>query len=340
MIRIVGDICLADAYFDVGFGLGTDIAHGFNPFKHLQRNPSDFWIGNLECVVSDVTTNTGAAAAPFRISEGAFAALAPMDIYAVANNHIMQHGHDAYERTVASVISAGAIAVGSNASKIIRFEHQGKKIALITFSLRGESFSCSPSYWADPTFDELKELINTKEPDEYLIAFIHWGYEYMQYPTKEQRFFAHWLIDLGVNLVVGGHSHTLQGFEDYQDGRIYYSLGNFVFRMPALVTKIGVILNVDFSNPGIFSHSYILIDDAGAPQIVDENIIPEEYRFEYLNGLIQHNEDMETYYIKVQKSISDFRKINRKWIIKNIHRHSFKELFSVISGFVKRRLKK
>lgn len=339
MIKIVGDVCLSDAYFDVGFGLGTDIAKGFNPFRHIHRDSADFWIGNLECVVSDVTANSAAAAVPFRLSEDAFASLPTMDVYAVANNHIMQHGYEAYERTVESVISVGAKHVGSNANRIFRFEHQGQKIALLTFSLRGESFNCPPLYWADPAIDELKELIRTKAPDEYMIAYIHWGYEYMQYPTKEQRFFAHWLIDQGVNLVVGGHSHTLQGFEDYKGARIYYSLGNFVFRMPALVTRIGIILNVNFASPGIFSHSYIRIDNDGAPQIVDEKDIPEKYRLDYLNGLIEHNEDMETYFSKVQKSISDFRKINRRWIIGNLHRHSCKELFSVIGGFIKRRLK-
>lgn len=339
MIRIVGDVCLSDAYFDVGFGIGSDIAKGFNPFKHIRKNTSDFWVGNLECVVSDVTANCGAAEVPFRVGEDAFVSLPPMDVYGVANNHIMQHGYDAYKRTVAAVISAGAVPVGTDSNRIIRFEHQGRKIALITFSLREESFNAPPSYWADPTLDDLKELIDTKAPDEYMIAYIHWGYEYMQYPTKEQRFFGHWLIDRGVNLVVGGHSHTLQGFEDYKGSRIYYSLGNFVFRMPPLFTRIGAIVNIDFLGPDCLHQSYVRIDDEGAPEIVDEKDIPENYRFDYLNGLIQHNEDMETYFNKVNKSISEFRKINQKWIVKNLHRHSFKELFCVVGGFIKRRLK-
>lgn len=339
MIRIVGDVCLSDAYFDVGFGIGSDIMSGFNPFKNINRDSSDYWIGNLECVVSDVTANYGGAKIPFRLEEDAFASLKHMNLYAVANNHIMQHGDEAYNRTLSSVVAVGSGFVGSIEHRMIHFEHQGRKVAVISFSLRAESFNNPPLYWADPSLQELKDVLSKKDKDEYLIAFIHWGYEYMKYPTKEQRFFAHWLVDTGVDLVAGGHSHTLQGYEDYNGGRIYYSLGNFVFRMPMLLTSIGAIVNIDFSNPLILSQSYVRIDDKGSPHIVEENDIPETFRFNFLNKLIYHEQDMETYFLKVQESISDFRRVNRKWIIKNIHRHSLGELFSVLFGFIKRRLK-
>jgi poly-gamma-glutamate synthesis protein (capsule biosynthesis protein) len=41
------------------------------------------------------------------------------------------------------------------------------------------------------------------------------------------REFAKDLIDQGVNLVVGAHSHCVQGGESYNDGHIIYGLGNF-----------------------------------------------------------------------------------------------------------------
>jgi poly-gamma-glutamate synthesis protein (capsule biosynthesis protein) len=36
-------------------------------------------------------------------------------------------------------------------------------------------------------------------------------------------------IESGADLVVGHHSHVVQSVEEYKDGWIAYSLGNFVF---------------------------------------------------------------------------------------------------------------
>ena len=40
---------------------------------------------------------------------------------------------------------------------------------------------------------------------------------------------AHDAIDSGVDIVYGHHPHVLQRIEEYNDGIIYYSLGNFCF---------------------------------------------------------------------------------------------------------------
>jgi poly-gamma-glutamate synthesis protein (capsule biosynthesis protein) len=44
---------------------------------------------------------------------------------------------------------------------------------------------------------------------------------------------SHAAIDAGAMLVIGHHSHTLQGTEEYEGGLIVYSLGNFVFDLDA-----------------------------------------------------------------------------------------------------------
>lgn len=47
MIKIVGDINLSDGFFDTGFGVGSSIKQGADPFKKLNRCDDDFWIGIL-----------------------------------------------------------------------------------------------------------------------------------------------------------------------------------------------------------------------------------------------------------------------------------------------------
>lgn len=37
MLKIVGDISLTDGYFDVGFGVGSKLKVGFDPFQKSQK---------------------------------------------------------------------------------------------------------------------------------------------------------------------------------------------------------------------------------------------------------------------------------------------------------------
>ena len=60
MLRIVGDCNFADGFFDMGFGTGSSIKKGANPFQHIKDDSrSDYWMGNFECVCSEVTDKQG-----------------------------------------------------------------------------------------------------------------------------------------------------------------------------------------------------------------------------------------------------------------------------------------
>lgn len=65
-----------------------------------------------------------------------------------------------------------------------------------------------------------------------LVAFVHWGKEYVTTPAGEERQVADALARCGVSLVVGNHSHQASpGIESLRGGaaQMVYSLGNFVF---------------------------------------------------------------------------------------------------------------
>ena len=47
--------------------------------------------------------------------------------------------------------------------------------------------------------------------------------------TKSQREIAQRLIDCGANVVIGSHPHILQEVEQYKNGIVFYSLGNYIF---------------------------------------------------------------------------------------------------------------
>ena len=60
---------------------------------------------------------------------------------------------------------------------------------------------------------------------------MHWGSEYTFIPNDTQKELALFFNSLGVDIVVGNHSHNIQPIEwigDEHKTLVYYSLGNFV----------------------------------------------------------------------------------------------------------------
>ena len=338
MIKFVGDINLTDWDFNFGFGIGSRIAEGFDPFSHLSRNTDDVWIGNFEGVASDVTNKKGMAAQVFRVSPIALTKIHHFDIYGFANNHAMQHGEEAYLQTWEALKAQGSKVFGKNDERTICFKHQGMNVSLTGFCLRIDEFTNAPLYWYNPEYKEIEKEINSIPKDTFKVLYIHWGNEYINRPSSQQKKFAHWLIDVGFDLIIGMHPHVMQGYEDYKGKRIYYSLGNFVFDMPSELCKIGAVVGVDLSNDTpVYSNDYVRIDSTCSPIQVDKETVPEKLRFKYLNEILKKEDNSEAYHKEIRTGYKRYNKENRKDILKKGVAHP-KAFFELIKDFIKRRI--
>ena len=337
MLKIVGDINLTDGYFDVGFGVGSKLKQGFNPFQHIQRNAEDCWIGNFEGVASETSEKTGNAALQFRVDPQYLNHLKHFNLYGIANNHAMQHGANAYQRTFDYLTACGCLCFGSNVQKSQVFDHQGRKVSITGFSQRIDAFSKEPCYWHNPEYKEIEQEIRQLPEDAFKIVFVHWGNEFINRPSSQQKRFAHWLVDVGFDMVIGMHPHVLQGYEQYQGKYIFYSLGNFVFDMPWEPTHYGAIVNVDLAGtePKI-GYDYVKIGEDYSPKVVDETEVPLQYRFEELNKLIAIEENSEEYHTAINKYYRQYRKANHKDILKKMLQHPSVAM-GIIKDFIKRR---
>lgn len=337
MLRIVGDINLTDGYFDTGFGVGSKLSKGFDPFARLNRKDGDLWIGNFEGVAADVSNKKGTTAQQFRVKPEYLKHLRYFDVYGIANNHAMQHGWEAYSQTVKALETQGAKCFGMKDKRSIVVEHKWKPISLTGLSQRIDTWRVEPAYWYNPEYADIEKELNGLPGDAFKIVYVHWGNEFINYPSSQQKKFAHWLIDAGFDLIIGMHPHILQGYEIYNGKYIFYSLGNFVFDMAWEPTHYGAIVNVDFASgePKI-DFEYVKIGEDFSPQVIDEKGVPAPYRFDELNKLIAIEENSEEYHNAINKYYHQYRKANHKDILKKMLLHP-SVATSIIKDFIKRR---
>lgn len=211
-------------------------------FPFLKTAPylkeADILFGNLESVISDKGKKVGSIYS-FRANPESIDGLeyAGFDVLSVANNHVFDYDREAFEDSLERLKRAGIAYVGGGFSEkeacspVIK-EIKKTKIGFLAFTnLGSENWEAKENLagicWLD---EEIPEKIKkAKENVNLLIVSLHFGQEYKTEPTQEQKHFAHLSIDSGGDLVIGHHSHVVQPVEEYNNGWIAYSLGNFVF---------------------------------------------------------------------------------------------------------------
>jgi poly-gamma-glutamate synthesis protein (capsule biosynthesis protein) len=80
-------------------------------------------------------------------------------------------------------------------------------------------------------------LTSAKKRTPLVIAVLHWGVSLEESLTEYQKAVAETVVDAGVSVVFGHHSHTLQGAEMRNGVPIFYGLGSFVFSYPGDYAK-------------------------------------------------------------------------------------------------------
>lgn len=183
-------------------------------------------IGNLEGPIPDMHDPTPINGFSFSFSSSTPRILKEHGIAAVslANNHMFDKGRKGWVETKEALNKAGVNHFGGYApTEGDYFETRLGEKKVIVYGI-----TMIATGWNEEQALEITEQVRATHPDAHLIAFMHWGDEYVT-QNNYQRTFAHKLIDRGVNTIIGAHPHVVQGIELYKDAPIFYSLGNFIF---------------------------------------------------------------------------------------------------------------
>ncbi len=163
-----------------------------------------------------------------------------VDIVGLANNHAFDYGPDSLTDTLLTLDGAGIAHVGAgenlnDAKAPYYYIVNGYCIGIVAgtaidpWSTRGARENQSGVFQIFDTVSMQNEIIAAKEKADYVFAYVHWGEEITTVLTYGQTYMGKAFIDAGADVVVGMHSHCMQGIEHYNGKLIVYSLGNFVF---------------------------------------------------------------------------------------------------------------
>jgi poly-gamma-glutamate synthesis protein (capsule biosynthesis protein) len=75
-----------------------------------------------------------------------------------------------------------------------------------------------------------RDVASVRAVADIVMVSLHDGAEYTRRVARETEEFARAAIDAGATAVLGHHPHVPQRVEQYKDGWIFYSLGNFAFQ--------------------------------------------------------------------------------------------------------------
>ncbi len=269
-IACVGDIMCGDSFYAVGHGVGSSLKKQKGDFLRPEiadfLRSHDLAIGNVECVLSDVgRIDRSLRSIQMRGRPECVGYLAEWGIAVahVANNHILEHGHDAACDTVKQLHEAGIRTIGSGRDgtfqrgiQVAEVERSGQTIALIGMCFRQEKYAFDGGADLDETVETIKTLFRD---DKLVIVSVHWGDEFINRPSIEQKRTAQKLFDAGATLVIGHHPHVVQGIENLNGRLVAYSLGNFIFDSFLEDTQWSVMLTIEISGRDVVGWEYVPI---------------------------------------------------------------------------------
>jgi poly-gamma-glutamate synthesis protein (capsule biosynthesis protein) len=246
-LLFVGDIML-----DRNVANRSRAAHDLGyPFAKLPPDwlaSFDYTIGNLEGPITSmrrppeksIDFQFDPAMVPILQTQG-------FDAFSQANNHALDQGAQGYLDSVQALRKQGFLVFGHQV--------QDDVIAMATTTIKGKRFAFVGWNTTDNPIDleaAAKVLTTAKAQSDYVIAFMHWGAEYQDHPLSSVVDLSHWLIEHGVDVVIGGHPHWVQGINQFQGHPIAYSLGNFVFDQDfSAQTTEGLAVALTFSEQGV-----------------------------------------------------------------------------------------
>lgn len=241
-LTFVGDIIFG-RYRSAGF-VPIVADPTYDPFAEIRPAlTSDVVVGNLETPVVESLPATSPIDTPYRFGGSRAMVegwLGDFTILSLANNHYFDLGVEGQRQSPKILAEEGIMPIGAARTeaplhRVETHEAKGWRIGLVAvttlLNVPGPAEGPQVPY---VELDDMPEVLlplveQARAEHDLMIVVVHWGDEYFEGPSRQQRQVAHRLIEGGVDMVIGHHPHVLQAIERHGEGLVAYSLGNFSF---------------------------------------------------------------------------------------------------------------
>ena len=221
---------------------------------------ADYAVANLECPLGGKPYSGFPA---FSAPDEFAAALrdAGFDLLLTANNHCVDRHASGLRRTLAVLDSLGVPHVGTYGSPEARAAAlpmiktiKGVRFAFLDYTYGTNGIPVTGGVVVDHIDRALiaSDLQAARQAGaQVLCVNLHWGIEYQLQPVQSQRDLADWLVEQGVDLIIGGHPHVVEPMEMRhseaydKDVLLVYSLGNFISNQKDVDSRGGAMVTVN-----------------------------------------------------------------------------------------------
>jgi poly-gamma-glutamate synthesis protein (capsule biosynthesis protein) len=251
-----------------------DFTGVYSEVKKYLSEP-DLTIGNLETVIAGEGKNYSGYPY-FNAPDDFIYALkvAGFDLLVTANNHAIDQGWKGVKKTI-DVINdykihrTGTFISQEDRDSIRIFLVNSIKIAFLAYSenTNGLPIPEGKDFVINLIDEDLIKSDIKKARDknvDIVLVYLHYGPEYNREPSDYQKDIVKKIIELGADIIIGGHPHVIEPFDFFKtnstkldSGFVAYSMGNFISNQRWRYSDAGVILNIQISK-NIFNDSFYI----------------------------------------------------------------------------------
>lgn len=185
-----------------------------------------------------------------------------VDVFLMANNHILDKGTRGLERTLSIYDeirdSLGVLHTGTD-WQTLTLVRKGISLSLVNFTYGTNNPTEGQVKVNRMDREGLQAMFGSvPEENDFVITLPHWGEEYKLIHNKRQEEWAGWLVEQGSDVIVGAHPHVPQDTSHVAGVPVIYSMGNAVSNMSHPNTQLELAVTLRFASDRVSGEKKML----------------------------------------------------------------------------------
>ena len=180
-----------------------------------------------------------------------------IDYVSLANNHLFDYGKEGVRQTIETLIkydikfSGGGLNLNEAITPAHFLLDNNIKLGIFSFCEYNKPYlkmiipANDSNYGVAPLNEEtLAKANKLAQKNDVNIACLHWGMEYLPYPSFEQKSLAEKILSNNFDIILGNHSHVPMRIDYINDKPVIYSHGNFIFDQFFIINQHRLLISL------------------------------------------------------------------------------------------------